>query len=274
MHDPRGADRRTFRAPATAAPVSPELRAAAWRSLGSSSAATKSAATKPAPGKSDKDGSGVTACTCSASEGAGGSCAQCRAREGAPGKALTAAREDQGRKPNPYSGSATIQCDGAGDYEIMYNGWAGATCGTKDCVTAHESSHIADWKRMWPTGCKGQPKGYLPKGDPPDSPLMTAAEYKDFLKKSECTAHTVDLAAAKALPKSAACTKTIDDYIKLTEDQKAEWCGSSKVGQVLGGAAVGAATGGLIGAAFGGLPGALIGGAIGAIAGGITGALL
>jgi hypothetical protein len=143
-----------------------------------------------------------------------------------PAKAITDFDEDSAfdEKPNPYAGSATIKCDGKGGYEILLNGWSGASCGTKDCVIKHESSHMADWKAKWPTGCKDQPKGYLPKGDPPDSPLMTAAEYQAFLKDSECRAHTVDLNCAQALPKEGGCKKTVEDYVTLTTTQKATWC--------------------------------------------------
>lgn len=193
-----------------------------------------------------------------------------------PTKARGALPEDRDKaKPSPYQGSATIQCNGSGDYEIVYGNWASATCGTKDCVTMHESSHVADWKAKWPTGCKGRPKGYLPKGDPPDSPLMTAAEYGAFLKESECKAHTVDLACAEALPKQKGCDKTIDDYIKLTREQKANWCPGlsrgAKVGIGIGG---GALVGAGIGFLAGGPLGAAIGAGVGALVGGIAGALL
>ncbi len=184
-----------------------------------------------------------------------------------PAKALSALPEEKDKEnPSPMQGSATIQCNGSGDYEIIYGGWAGAACGTKNCVTIHESSHIADWKAKWPTGCQGQPKGYLPKGGP---------QYKDFLKKSECKAHTVDLACAEALPKPAGCDKTVEDYIKLTRDQKANWCPavsrSAKVAIGIGG---GALVGAGIGALAGGPVGAAIGAGIGALVGGIAGLLI
>lgn len=194
-----------------------------------------------------------------------------------PGKALGETPEQGNReKPSPEQGGATIQCDGSGGYEIVYNGWAGATCGTKACVTAHENSHIADWKAKWPTGCKGQSRGYLPKGDPPDKPLMTVAEYNAFLKKSECKAHTVDLICAEALPKPKGCKKTVEDYISLTRRQKAKWCPSSlsrgaKVALGVGG---GALVGAGIGALAGGPVGAAIGAGIGAAVGGVAGLLL
>jgi hypothetical protein len=143
----------------------------------------------------------------------------------APAKAATELAEDVDEsKPDPKNGSATIKCDGSGDYEILYGSYENATCGTKGCVTKHESSHIKDWKAKWPNGCKNQPKGYLPKGDPPDEVLMTVAEYNAFLKQSECTAHTVDLDCANALPQPADCEQTVKDYIKLTSDQKKNWC--------------------------------------------------
>lgn len=201
---------------------------------------------------------------------------QIAVRREAPTKARGSLPEGRDKaKPSPYQGSATIQCDGSGDYEIVYGSWATATCGTKDCVTMHESSHMSDWKAKWPTGCKGQPKGYLPKGDPPDSPLMTVAEYSAFLKKSECKAHTVDLACAEALPKPKGCDKTVDDYIKLTREQKANWCPGlsswAKVGIGVGG---GALAGAGVGFLAGGPLGAAIGAGVGALVGGIAGALL
>jgi hypothetical protein len=142
-----------------------------------------------------------------------------------PAKSPTPLPEEEGEeKPAPKNGSATIQCDGNGGYEIVYNSWENAKCGTKGCVTVHENSHIEDWKAKWPDGCKDKARGYLPQGDPPDKPLMTVAEYNAFLKKSECKAHTADLACAEALPKPDNCKKTIDDYIKLTKEQKEQWC--------------------------------------------------
>ena len=197
-------------------------------------------------------------------------------RAGQPVKGLSATPEGQDQeKPPPRQGSATIQCNGSGDYELVFGGWAGATCGTKDCVATHESSHMADWKAKWPTGCTGQPKGYLPKGDAPDTPLMSGAEYKAFLKDSECKAHTADLLCAEALPKPAGCETTVEDYIKLTREQKANWCTGglsrgAKVGIGIGG---GALAGAGIGALVGGPVGAAVGAGIGAVIGAIGGAL-
>ena len=194
---------------------------------------------------------------------------------GRPTKALGATEDRDREKPSPMQGSASIQCDGSGGYEIVYGGWGGATCGTKSCVTMHESSHMADWSAKWSTGCQGQPRGYLPKGDPPDSPLMTVAEYDAFLKESECKAHTVDLACAEALPKPAGCEKTVEDYIDLTRKQKANWCPSlSRGAKVAIGVGGGALAGAGIGALAGGPVGAAVGAGIGALVGGIAGLLI
>jgi hypothetical protein len=121
----------------------------------------------------------------------------------------------------PHAGSATIKCEG-GDYVVKLNDWAGKPCGISDCVTVHESSHIDDWRGRWPKGCKkadgtNQPDGYLPTG---------GDGYDAFLKKSECTAHTKDLDCAEAKLKSAGgdCKTKLEAYVKLTKEQKAEYC--------------------------------------------------
>jgi len=188
-----------------------------------------------------------------------------------PHKAVGPAPDDHGeKKPRPRNGAATIQCDGSGGWEIDYGTWAGATCGTKGCVTAHESSHIGDWQAKWPKGCVGQPRGYLPQGDPPDNPLMSVDEYNKFLKDSECRAHTADLDCAEALPKSGACKQKVEHYISLTKKQKAKWCGRglstlARIGLVVGGGVVG----GLVGNWIGDGLGAGIGAGLGALAGGL-----
>ena len=195
---------------------------------------------------------------------------------GRPTKAVGEIADDRGSaKPSPYNGSATIQCDGGGGYEIVYNSYATAQCGTKNCVGIHEGSHITDWQAKWPTGCQGQVRGYLPKGDPPhDNPLMTVAEYKAFLKDSECRAHTADLQCAESLNKIPGCEQIIDDYTELTRKQRKNWCGLSRGAKVLLGLGSGALVGAGIGALVGGGVGAAIGAGVGAIAGLITGAFV
>jgi hypothetical protein len=142
-----------------------------------------------------------------------------------PAKATTELAEEMEQdKPRPRNGSASIQCDGSGGYEITYGSYENAKCGTKGCVTAHESSHMDDWKAKWPNGCKNQAKGYFPKGDPPDEVLMTVAEYKAFLKASECKAHTADLMCARRLPRPKGCGTAVKKYIRLTRKQRRKWC--------------------------------------------------
>ena len=121
----------------------------------------------------------------------------------------------------PHAGAATIVCE-KGDYVVKLNSWAGKPCGISDCVTVHESSHIDDWRARWPKGCKkddgsNQADGYLPTG---------GDGYDEFLKKSECTAHTKDLECAEAKLKVATgdCKTKLENYVKLTRDQKAGYC--------------------------------------------------
>ena len=121
----------------------------------------------------------------------------------------------------PHFVDATIVCQG-GDYVVKLNDWGGKPCGISDCVTVHESSHIDDWRGRWPNGCKkadgsNQADGYLPTG---------GDGYADFLKKSECTAHTKDLDCAEAKLKAATgdCKTKLEAYVKLTRNQKAGFC--------------------------------------------------
>jgi hypothetical protein len=194
-------------------------------------------------------------CACGQHTIGGATCDSCKSKKKQlfqrPGKAVGEQPDDYGEeRPRPRNGSATIQCNGSGGYEIDYGTWAGATCGTMNCVTAHESTHIADWQAKWPDGCKGQAKGYLPAGHPPDNPVISRDDYKKFLKDSECSAHTADLDCAKKLPKPANCKKTVDDYIDLTTKQKESWnCGMSTFRKVLIGLGI-AALG--VGAYYGG----------------------
>lgn len=132
----------------------------------------------------------------------------------------TAANQNE-QYPRPHAGSATITCE-SGDYVVKLNDWAGKPCGISGCVTVHESSHIDDWRGRWPKGCKkddgtNQADGYLPTG---------GDGYDAFLKKSECTAHTKDLDCAEAKLKSATgdCKTKLEAYVKLTKEQKAEYC--------------------------------------------------
>jgi len=210
-------------------------------------------------------------CACGQHTVGGTTCDECKKRTGKfarPAKAVGETSDDHGEdKPSPRQGAATIQCNGAGGWQIVYGSYAGAACGTQNCVTAHESSHLADWQAKWPNGCTGQPAGYLPKGDPPDNPLMSASEYKSFLKDSECRAHTADLDCAKALPKTGGCKQTVEDYIDLTTNQRKNWCGLGLGWRIAMGLA-GAAGGALLGNWLGGGAGAALGAGAGALVGG------
>jgi hypothetical protein len=131
-------------------------------------------------------------------------------------------RAVEDEQPPFKGGAATIVCDGKGGYRVALNDWAGAECGTEDCVRKHEQSHADDWKGRWPDGCKDKKDG--------DKIPLGGDGYAEFLKKSECTAHTVDLScantllAAKTKAKDKTCIKTVEDYIKLTAEQKKNYC--------------------------------------------------
>jgi len=213
---------------------------------------------------------------CGKHTGGGSECNTCKQSGSAAGRPAKAAgitdTRDKRQKRQPYNGSATIVCDGSGGYRVDLGSYASATCGTQACVTAHEQSHIADWKAKWPTGCAGKPAGGpVPKGDPPDNPVMTVDEYNSFLEESECKAHTVDLECARAIPATGHCKGAVESYVALTEKQRAQHCKGWPTWLKAGlGGIIGAAVGGLAGAAFGhtGL-GAGIGLGAGALVGGL-----
>jgi hypothetical protein len=130
----------------------------------------------------------------------------------------SASDDSRFRPGQPHAGSATIVCDGSDGYRVDLGSWAGATCGTKDCVIVHENQHIVDWTGRWPDGCKGKANGAkIPLGGP---------GYAAFLKDSECKAHTADLGCAFNLAVDAAgdCKTTVKNYIDLTSKQKAKFC--------------------------------------------------
>jgi hypothetical protein len=122
------------------------------------------------------------------------------------------------RLGQPHAGSATIVCNGSDGYRVDLGSWATATCGTKDCVIAHENQHIVDWQKRWPDGCNGKADGAkIPLG---------GAGYAAFLKDSECKAHTIDLGCAfnLALDATGQCTTKVKKYIDLTSKQKDKFC--------------------------------------------------
>ncbi len=123
----------------------------------------------------------------------------------------------------PHAKSATIVCDGSGGYRTDLGDWAGAPCGTEGCVTAHEQSHARDWLARWPKGCKNADDTNKPDG----SKIPLGGDgYPAFLKKSECDAHTVDVACAELLLKGAdaTCKPKVQTYITDTKAEQAKFC--------------------------------------------------
>jgi len=121
----------------------------------------------------------------------------------------------------PHAGEATIKCK-SGKYVVDLGAWAGTSCDQPKCVTVHEKSHIKDWKKRWPKGCKksdgtNQPDGYLPTGGP---------GYNTFLNKSECRAHKADIACANKQQAKAkgGCKNVWKNYIVETTKYKDKFC--------------------------------------------------
>ena len=128
-----------------------------------------------------------------------------------------------GRAELPHAGSATIVCDGRGGYRVD-PGWAAtATCGIGRCVTLHEQSHITDWKRRWPDGCKNADG--TAKADGATIPLGGPG-YAAFLKASECTAYGVEIPCEEGLLAGAsdACKPTIQTVLDDSRRQKTSFC--------------------------------------------------
>jgi hypothetical protein len=84
-----------------------------------------------------------------------------------PGKAVGIHSEDDDKeKPRPTQGSATIQCDGSGNYEIAYGSWAGQPAAPKIASPCMKAP-------IWPTGrrsgrpaARGNPKAICPRAIP------------------------------------------------------------------------------------------------------------
>ncbi|MGH2354072.1 MAG: eCIS core domain-containing protein [Chloroflexota bacterium] len=123
----------------------------------------------------------------------------------------------------PHQDSATIVCDGAGDYRV-HMGWAAsATCGIGDCVRGHEESHARDWRGRWPDGCKnadGTPK-------PDGTRVPTGGDgYAAFLKASECRAYTGEVPCGERLLAGASdeCKPTVERQLGVWRTRKASYC--------------------------------------------------
>lgn len=118
----------------------------------------------------------------------------------------------------PRQGDATIVCNGSGGYRVALNGWAGRPCGIEACVRSHEEQHITDWQGRWPNGCKDKADGaQIPLG---------GAGYAAFLRASECSAYTVELACAERALAAAtdACKPTLRTHIADTRAQRTSFC--------------------------------------------------
>jgi hypothetical protein len=135
-----------------------------------------------------------------------------------------ALRERLQHDERPHQGAATIVCNGAGDYRVALNSWAGAPCGVEACVRLHEESHAADWRKRWPDGCKNADG--TPKPDGADIPLGGPG-YDEFLRKSECDAHTVEIPCEQAALDGASkdCKPYVQDVLNDTVDQRNKYCG-------------------------------------------------
>jgi hypothetical protein len=107
---------------------------------------------------------------------------------------------------------------------VALNAFAGAPCGIEDCVRKHEESHLGEWRVRYPEGCKnadGTPK-------PDATPVPTGGPgYEAFLKQSECTAYTNEIACQQAnlAGASADCKTTIEDHLKGDVSMKNHYCG-------------------------------------------------
>ena len=141
--------------------------------------------------------------------------------------------EDQGARAapsaalqdmQPYAGgAATIVCDGSGGYGVDLGGWAGAPCGIEGCVRQHEESHARDWAGRWPNGCKNSDGSNKPAGS--QIPLGGPG-YAAFLKRSECSAYTVEEGCIAPLLAAATggCRATLRAHQTDTQNQKASYC--------------------------------------------------
>lgn len=140
-------------------------------------------------------------------------------QDGLPVGRISAAVEDD----LPHNDAATIVCNGAGGYRVSMGSWATATCGIRGCIRAHEQSHIADWVRRWPNGCKNADGSAKANGT---AVPTGGAGYAAFLRASECTAYTGEVPCEAALLRDAtdACKPTIRSVLADSRRQKTSYC--------------------------------------------------
>lgn len=102
-------------------------------------------------------------------------------------------------------GGPTVVCDGKkpGGYRVAMNGKDGLLFAA--CLRKHEESHIEDYVKTCPDGCKGQADG---TPSPMDAPRCAAFEtvkgWRDWRADSECKAYAVERACLKELFQKAA----------------------------------------------------------------------
>jgi hypothetical protein len=123
-----------------------------------------------------------------------------------------------------HQGAATVVCNGAGDYRVAMNSFAGAPCGIEGCVRQHEESHIGELRARFPDGCKN-PDG-TPKPDGTPHPTGGPG-YDAWLRQSECNAYTTEIACQEAnlATASAACKPQIEEHLKGDRAMKSRYCG-------------------------------------------------
>lgn len=123
----------------------------------------------------------------------------------------------------PHNGSATIVCDGRGGYRVSMGWAASARCGIRECVRRHEESHITDWQRRWPDGCRNADGSAKRDG----TAVPTGGDgYAAFLRRSECTAYRVEIPCETELLASAPedCRDYIQHILDDSRRQERHFC--------------------------------------------------
>ncbi len=90
-------------------------------------------------------------------------------------------------------GGPTVVCDGKkpGGYRVAMNGKDGLIFAS--CMRKHEESHIEDYKKTCPDGCKGQADGVPSPTDAPRcAAFLKAEDWNSWRAESECTAYAVE----------------------------------------------------------------------------------
>lgn len=122
------------------------------------------------------------------------------AKEVAPSETKKPARNDLAE------GGPTVVCDGKGGYRVDMKG--------KDilmqasCLRKHEESHIEDFNKTCPVGCKGQPDGTPhPLNTPRCPPFEKIEDWISWRSETECKSYAIERACLKELYNSASGPK-------------------------------------------------------------------